>query len=235
MRFFLFVIATALVWGCAQVRPVDKSPVVMDIVRSVPMVICRENIGSAVVYKRKGEIMAVTAAHVLNDPNLCGPISNEPEHLNYDVKIVGWNISNDTILWVSTARVILKNDVMDFAILVIDSPQEGMSFANMSSKPAEMGEEVYMVGCPMSDAATLSSGVVGHPSRDPIVGNPGNTRYIQTDAPGYFGSSGGGLFRKSDGSCIGIVVMRNPEYSSMYALKITELAARSDGLIPLSD
>jgi hypothetical protein len=235
MRFILCIVVSILAMGCANAKSHEGKTNVMRIVNSVPMVICGENIGSAVLYQQGGATMAVTAAHVLVIPELCGPLSPEQETAPMVVSIAGWNYQTDKVEWVSAATVLLKNDSLDFAILLLDSSHPNMSFASMSKHAAEFGEEVYMAGCPMADAASLSRGIVSHPSRDPVVGNPGNTRYIQTDASGYYGSSGGGLFRKSDGSCIGIVVMRNPSYSSMYALKITEIAEKSNGLIILSD
>lgn len=235
MRFFLCVVTSILVLGCVQVRKCDVHKDVMDIVKSVPMVICGENVGSAVLYKQNGQIMAVTAAHVLVIPELCGPTTPEHEMAQINVSIAGWNYEKDSVDWISSASILMKNDSLDFAILKIDSYHPAMSFATMSKNPAKFGEGVYMAGCPMADAATLSHGIVSHPSRDPAIGNPGNTRYIQTDASGYFGSSGGGLFRDSDGTCIGIVVMRNPNYCSMYAIKITEISERSNGLLLLSD
>jgi S1-C subfamily serine protease len=209
-------------------KTIERKYEVCKLVKSVPMVMYGEKIGSGVLYKKDDHIMLITAAHVVN--------SDDTKAENKEsIKVVGWDVNEDKINWVSLAEIVYKNDAADFAILCVDKEFPDMEFASFSHKPPEFGEEVLMIGSPMSDASTLTQGIISHPKRDPAMLLNSKHRYIHTDAAGYMGSSGGGLFRKEDGKCIGIVVMRNPSYSSMYAIRLVDIEDESKDYIVLSD
>jgi S1-C subfamily serine protease len=230
MKRTMCAILAIFVWGCSATLTIDgdsRLKVVSHIVKSVPMISCGEKTGSGILFKHNDQVMMLTAAHILtvNNTETVGPLLCDSPESNPAIHVVGWNREIDKISWVREATVVEIDEKIDFAVLRLSSTHPDMDFAVFSKKPAIMGERIFMVGSPMMDASSLSSGIVSHPNRDPSVGNPSGLRYIQTDAAGYFGSSGGGLFRENDGTCIGMVVMRNPQYGMMYALPIESIQA----------
>jgi len=222
MKTALIIILAALATGCAGIQPKkERSDMVRNMVRSVPMIICGNAIGSGILFKSENSPMVLTAAHVIQSAILVGPPSPDAQgEYSSDIKVAGWDQGSDEVQWVCKADIVFMNCDIDFAILKLSSVNPNMEFARFSDKNVELGERIFMVGSPSLDASTLSEGIVSHAHRDPSVGNPCNIRYIQTDAQGYYGSSGGGIFRESNGECIGMIVMRNPSYGSMYALPI---------------
>jgi S1-C subfamily serine protease len=239
MRFFLCAMMIMFMLGCNQLKPThSRDEIITHIIKSVPMVVNGSATGSCILFKRGDEAMALTAAHVVakHEDKQVGPyLPIETETPLIPIQVIGWNSSNDSILWVCSAEIVCEDTKMDFAILRLLSTSPEMEFASFSGKTASFGERVFMVGSPMLDASTLSEGIVCHPHRNPALGNTSGLRYIHTDAIGCFGSSGGGLFREQDGLCIGVVVLRDPSYGAMYALPIVEILPFISDYIKISD
>lgn len=228
MKIVAICMAAMITLGCAVQKNNEKSISLVKLVKSVPMIIYGDNVGSGILFKDRDAPMILTAAHIIKKESIADNLPLElKSSLSPAIQVVGWNLDEDNILWSCKADIVCINQEIDFAILKLHSVHPAMEFANISAVPALYGEKIYMIGSPALDASTLSSGIICHPHRDPSE-NPCDIRYIQTDAQGYFGSSGGGIFRETDGSCIGMVVMMNPAYGSMYALPISVIQSHSE-------
>lgn len=224
LKLFFFI---AFVFQIGCVNTVSKNSrveIAEKLIKSVPMVICGEKTGSGILFLNEGRPMILTAAHIIRCENTPSKKYSEEQQDKYiDIHIAGWSTAEDSISWICRADVFHIDYEMDFAILELISSNQEMRFVQFSSTQPRFGERIFMIGSPDLDASTLSEGVVSHPSRNPNVQNPGRLKYIQTDAKGFSGSSGGGIFREEDGACIGMIVMRNPNYNAMYALPITTI------------
>lgn len=125
----------------------------------------------------------LTAAHVLEDMNIC-----EIE------------LNDGTILKSSDFYVDEKEDV---GFIFVDANE--ISIVKVSSLSVEIGDTVYLVGAPHNKlfAFTLTKGIISHLDRD--ISEFGWRDLLQTDAEGGYGSSGGPLYN-SKGDLIGIYV-----------------------------
>lgn len=224
LRVLVFI-ALFFQMGCANLNPQNSRIELAErLVKSVPMVICGEKTGSGILFLNKGKPMVLTAAHIIKC-DIISPLkeqtASQPQFV--DIHIAGWSVAEDSVEWVCRAEILHIDYEIDFAILELSSANQDMRFARFSSTQPRFGEKIFMIGSPDLDASTLSEGIISHPSRNPNVNNPGHIKYIHTDAKGFSGSSGGGIFREEDGTCIGMVVMRNPNYHAIYAVPITTI------------
>lgn len=144
--------------------------------------------GSGVILRyRKGErIVILTAKHV-------------SVHLNHEMYIStqAGNYKNNI-----PAHTIRDSGLVDIALLVSNevSPIDGPE-ASLATNEPEVGNELYIVGCPNGHLYNISKGIL---SSIFYEGDSGE-RYYRTDAAVYFGNSGGPVFN-ADGRLVGITV-----------------------------
>lgn len=106
------------------------------------------------------------------------------------------------------ARVIGFDSITDLAVLKIDA--NGLTYATLGdSSSLRIGEGVYAIGNALGELSnTYTSGSVS--GLDRVIEVEGQRMTLmQTDAAINKGNSGGGLFRSSDGTLIGIVNAKN--------------------------
>ena len=125
----------------------------------------------------------LTAAHVLEDMNIC-----EIE------------LNDGTILKSSDFYIDKKEDI---GFIFVDANE--ISIAKILPLSVEVGDTIYLVGAPHNKlfAFTLTKGIVSHLDRD--VPEFDWEDLLQTDAEGGYGSSGGPLYN-SEGDLIGMYV-----------------------------
>lgn len=143
---------------------------------------------------------ALTAYHVVND--------NGPWFVQCGSKTV-------------SAALKAKNAVLDLAILSLDDSCE-LPVTKLAEKNPAPGEDVKAYGCPNRFCDWIMSGhVVGYTWMS-VIGDL-ERRVIVTDAPVWFGNSGGGLVDKN-GELVGICSQvflfqsekRGPQYTRMF-------------------
>lgn len=104
------------------------------------------------------------------------------------------------------ATIVAYSKAHDLAILQMkqkDIPQTLDIPVLPFGKEVMRGEAIWLVGNPAGLDATVTTGVVSSITRE-AVGQDGNrVSMLQTDAAGYFGSSGGAMVNK-DGKLIGV-------------------------------
>lgn len=123
------------------------------------------------------------------------------------------------------AEVVATDKVNDIALLKIkDSPSKGFGIIpySISSRMADVGEDVFVLGYPLTQALgneiKLTNGIIS--SR---TGYQGDVANYQISAPVQPGNSGGPMF-DSKGNVIGIVVAGVPGAENVgYAIKIAYL------------
>ena len=106
------------------------------------------------------------------------------------------------------AEIIGFDGITDLAVVKIDA--SGLTFATLgNSSTLRIGEGVYAIGNALGELSnTYTSGSISGLDRTiEIEGQRMNL--LQTDAAINKGNSGGGLFRASDGTLIGIVNAKN--------------------------
>ena len=101
------------------------------------------------------------------------------------------------------AKLVLKDDRLDLAVLRIQAPGGGFSFLAVGDSDAvEVGDLVLAIGNPFGVGQTVTSGIVSGLARNKIGGGDFSF-FIQTDASINPGNSGGGLINMK-GELIGI-------------------------------
>lgn len=100
-------------------------------------------------------------------------------------------------------KVILQVEEIDFALVRIitdgDTP-----YLTIAETEGIVGDKVTVIGHPLGESYSLSSGVISHTSRRCQINDIGTPYNVQIDAPINGGNSGGPVFN-SDGKVIGIV------------------------------
>ncbi len=101
------------------------------------------------------------------------------------------------------AKLSLKDDASDIALLRIDPKGEKLPFVNLKpSESLEVGDLVLAIGNPFGVGQTVTSGIVSAQGRSALNVNDFNF-FIQTDAAINPGNSGGALVAL-DGGVVGI-------------------------------
>jgi len=168
-------------------------------------------LGSGFLISDDGVIL--TAAHVV--------------HLAEDVA-VRWATGD-----VSPATIVSSNPSVDLAIIKAETiPPSVTPLVLADSDAVRVGEQVFIIGAPLSYAHTLT---VGHVSArrtpDDLFGGIEPVELLQTDAAINEGNSGGPMFNM-DGEVIGVVshIMSNSVGSQGLGFVITSNMARSEML-----
>jgi S1-C subfamily serine protease len=190
-----------------------------------------DGLGSGVVYRKNGNLYALTAAHVVADEKQIVTITPETDkefslsleaqtYATKDILVFAVEENTTNVCYACKAEMVLVLPDVDVAILkLVDIPEFLGSMGNSTfdfSIP-DIGERVYAVGNSSYEVGTLSTGIVQHGNRKPM-GKPGDMPYIQSDCSGGPGMSGGGIFLQSTGECIGIISMKNSSNNSLYAV-----------------
>jgi Do/DeqQ family serine protease len=101
------------------------------------------------------------------------------------------------------AKIVLKDDRLDLAMLRIQAPGGGFSFLPVGDSDAiEVGDLVLAIGNPFGVGQTVTSGIVSGLARNKI-GEGDFSFFIQTDASINPGNSGGALINMA-GELVGI-------------------------------
>ena len=101
------------------------------------------------------------------------------------------------------AKIVLKDDRLDLAVMRIQAPGGGFSFLPVGDSDAvEVGDLVLAIGNPFGVGQTVTSGIVSGLARNRI-GEGDFSFFIQTDASINPGNSGGALINMA-GELIGI-------------------------------
>jgi S1-C subfamily serine protease len=164
------------------------------------VIACSENGGAF-------DVLVLTAARVARSHEDCA-----------DRRICVETFENSSVTGRYEAMVAACDKTADLALLKFKSPLR-LSCARMV--PAEMlrksvvFDEVFAVGCRLGMPPAPSDGIVSAESAVP------NSRLWITSACAIFGNSGGGVFLKSTGELLGIVIM--------VAMVRTELLAEPGG------
>ncbi len=138
-------------------------------------------LGSGVILDKSG--LVVTNAHVIKDAQEISVVLSDGREFD--------------------ARVSIKDDRSDLAILRIDPKEEDLPYVNLSaSESLEVGDIVIAIGNPFGVGQTVTSGIVSALARSSLNINDFNF-FIQTDAAINPGNSGGPLVAM-DGTVVGI-------------------------------
>ncbi|NCO04137.1 MAG: Do family serine endopeptidase [Alphaproteobacteria bacterium] len=138
-------------------------------------------LGSGVILDKSG--LVVTNAHVIKDAQEISVVLSDGREFD--------------------ARVSIKDDRSDLAILRIDPKGEDLPYVNLSaSESLEVGDIVIAIGNPFGVGQTVTSGIVSALARSSLNINDFNF-FIQTDAAINPGNSGGPLVAM-DGTVVGI-------------------------------
>jgi len=213
-KLFGFTIVSALIavavvrGGIPSLETVNKQAIVEQIIyHTVEIdVILGESkgIGSGVLYVRGGKIYVLTAAHVVGDGTGL-----------YIVKQTDPN--NETLSQYWTGNVVACDSDSDWAILELQGESRPVRGASFVPVRAWAGEEVYTSGSPMGEENTITEGIVANNKRSV----PWNSdKHLVVTCNGCPGSSGGGVYDKITGECIGIVVRLNTASRLLYIVPI---------------
>ena len=102
------------------------------------------------------------------------------------------------------ARIVYSNEDLDLALIWLEDTWGLEQWLKLSStdNPPELGEEIGLLGYPLGQIGleiNFSKGVINS------IRNQGGIKILQIDAGAAPGSSGGPLFRWSDGTVIGVL------------------------------
>jgi S1-C subfamily serine protease len=144
------------------------------------------------------------------------------EHVVASAKTVDIELANHTR---TRARVVASDDLLDLALLELETPVSGLEPVVFRERPAVPGEWVMAIGQPFGLGNTVTVGVISGLARDYAdLGRPDGLRpdgmwsFIQTDASVNIGNSGGPLV-DTRGEVIGITTaVRNDGQGLAFAV-----------------
>lgn len=144
------------------------------------------------------------------------------EHVVASAKTVDIELSNHTR---TRARVVASDDLLDLALLELETPVSGLEPVVFRERPAVPGEWVMAIGQPFGLGNTVTVGVISGLARDYAdLGRPDGLRpdgmwsFIQTDASVNIGNSGGPLV-DTRGEVVGITTaVRNDGQGLAFAV-----------------
>ena len=129
-------------------------------------------------------------------------------HVVSDATSLTVGFADDTT---AKATVVGTDSSADLAVISVkikdikDSTASKIKVATLgSSDDLKVGEEVVAIGNALGYGQSVTTGVVSAKNREVSL-TDGTMNLLQTDAAINQGNSGGGLFRESDGTLIGIV------------------------------
>lgn len=162
-------------------------------------------VGSGVLYRVNGELLVLTAAHVVpSDGGTCLITQNSMDD------------SSVCPMW--TGEVVLRDADSDWAIVrPVGEAQSILGGTAFMLASPRVGHGVYALGSPLGEENTLSEGIVANHNR---IVDWNNDRHIVVTCNGAAGSSGGGVYDIHTGKCFGIVVRRNPVSNMLYIVPI---------------
>jgi hypothetical protein len=224
LRFALLLLPLSVFAAIPLVKDESqKKPDVLDGLREATVMIASEggNRGTGVVVKREGYALVWTAAHVLYTDQLIKTAidpetGQEKVFVTYrDVRVVkevyheGRKVG-ETFRFAEIIRFSKEEDGGDdLALLMLRDPEfvpHGVTFTDDVSKPSTA---LWHVGCPggTRGAGNVFEGLfsVAGRLRGPVDAPVVMDAVSITTIPG---SSGGGVFLKSDGRCIGLLTER---------------------------
>ena len=193
-----------------QPVPTTANKVVDDILSASVMVKVPGGNGSGVVFKNHHYSFVWTAAHVVlecKEKDVPLELSKwEDCWVKQPVCQNGRIVGEDSYL----AQVLKFSEIQDIAILRIKKESwEGRSVKFAGTLPL-IGEEVYHVGSINGKAGfqSVTGGLVNFVGRLRFNCNEDyecGLEFDQVTVNAHYGSSGGGIFRKSNGECIGLL------------------------------
>lgn len=162
-------------------------------------------VGSGVLYRVNGELMVLTAAHVVpQDGGMCLITQN--------------SMDDSSVCLVWSGEVVAKDVDSDWAIVrPVGETQSILGGTAFMLASPRVGHGVYASGSPLGEENTLSEGIVANHNRT-VEWN--KDKHIVVTCNGAAGSSGGGVYDIHTGKCFGIVVRRNPVSNMLYIVPI---------------
>jgi S1-C subfamily serine protease len=159
----------------------------------------KKSLGSGVLYKKNGSWFVITAAHVVQDEKEFGKGKISVAFTPYDSDV-------PTHAW--KGILLAHNESLDAAVIGLEDAKDlkdSMDSIFDRNEP-RIGKEIYAVGNPLGEINTVTDGIISNNRRKVEWAKE---QHIQITANGAPGSSGGGVFTKDRGECIGIVVRIN--------------------------
>ncbi|HNQ91690.1 MAG TPA: Do family serine endopeptidase [Alphaproteobacteria bacterium] len=147
---------------------------------SVPQKRLEQSLGSGVIIEEDG--LVITNAHVVKDASEITIALTDGREF--------------------PAKILLKDEASDLALLHIDSNEKLPTAKLQPSETLEVGDLVLAIGNPFGVGQTVTSGIVSALARSSLSINDLNF-FIQTDAAINPGNSGGPLI-STDGGVVGI-------------------------------
>lgn len=215
--FTVFMLAFGLWFGEVGAEGAEK---LIDAQQATVMVTQGDNHGTGVLFKNGESTFVWTAAHVLGDARhvktVIDPATGKPVvRITYDDVFVtvdvhegGRKVGEDRRM----ARIIRISKTEDIALLAIYQKNYGASSTSFAKDVPEVGEQIWHVGSMHGwrGAGSVSEGVLAATGR---LRNGGVANqfeqgkvFDQVSITAHPGSSGGGVFRKSDGQCLGLII-----------------------------
>ena len=115
------------------------------------------------------------------------------------------------------ARVIAADSQLDLAILKVQSEQELPTLSLGDSESIRVGDLAFVFGYPFGRESSMNLGIISRPGRS--YRDSASFEFIQTDAGGYPGGSGGPLLN-SQGHVIGMITMASERGNMGFATPI---------------
>jgi serine protease Do len=115
------------------------------------------------------------------------------------------------------ARVIAADSQLDLAILKVQSEQELPTLSLGDSESIRVGDLAFVFGYPFGRESSMNLGIISRPGRS--YHDSASFEFIQTDAGGYPGGSGGPLLN-SQGHVIGMITMASERGNMGFATPI---------------
>jgi hypothetical protein len=166
--------------------------------------------GSGVVFRNGNQSFVWTNAHVVASTksvkHLVDPLTGEKKRYEKfaDVKLSQETVSKGRVTGSTfqNAKVIRFNEEIDVALLMVYEegwPEQGTTFVKRLPKE---GEEIWHVGAPCGpqNANSLLPGTIAKVGR-----LQENVLWDHVTTQGFWGCSGGGMFLKHSGECVGIM------------------------------
>lgn len=225
-RFLVaFLVAVSLSVGLGLLAgPVkeDKPSPLTELLEASVTITVGDSIGSGVVFKNGATTFAWTDAHVVSDGKTITTVINpktgqptvrctfEDVWLIKQVEEGGRKVGEESKL----GRIIRFSARHDIAVIQVYKKswlKNGVTFATEKDIPSQ-GETIWHIGaiCGMRGSSSVSDGVFAAAGRlrrsfkheetlDPVIYDQVSLNAVHP------GCSGGGVFRKSDGKCLGLI------------------------------
>lgn len=116
-----------------------------------------------------------------------------------------------------SARVVAAESQLDLAILKVQSERELPILPLGDSETIRVGDLAFVLGYPFGRESSLNLGIISRAGRS--YGDSASFEFIQTDAGGYPGGSGGPLLN-SKGHVIGMITMASERGNMGFATPV---------------